>query len=410
LKKKYIKRNLLTHIIVTLLIATLALPVAVGATPATRERYRQLQEQLNTSRQSVREQQSLLTGTRHEMSRVMAEIQDLDQKILDAQEALEEIELSLLNTEIQSTEAKEALDAARDDYDRQFEVLRTRVRVLHEHGTVGFLDIVFQAESIWDFLARWEYVRAVAQFDRELLNNFERAEGDIEARVIDLARWTNLIEDLQFQYNRSLSDLEFTKQEKAVFFEKLAEDTAKFEEVLAVLESERQMVESAFGDITAQLKKEESQIARQRAEEQHNARLALLNNFDGQFAWPVPTHSRISSGFGMRNHPILRVNRMHHGIDIGAPAGTRLIAAAEGYVRFAGWSGGYGNTVIIDHGNSFSTLYAHNSRNRVKEGERVTRGQHIADIGSTGLSTGPHVHFEIRINNTAVDPMKYYPD
>jgi murein DD-endopeptidase MepM/ murein hydrolase activator NlpD len=108
-------------------------------------------------------------------------------------------------------------------------------------------------------------------------------------------------------------------------------------------------------------------------------------------------------------HPIVRQNRMHSGIDVPAPTGTRLIASAEGYVRFAGWSGGYGNTVIIDHGNGYSTLYAHNSRNRVTTGQFVTRGQHIADVGSTGMSTGPHLHFEIRINNSAINPMRYFP-
>ena len=100
--------------------------------------------------------------------------------------------------------------------------------------------------------------------------------------------------------------------------------------------------------------------------------------------------------------------RMHTGIDVSAPTGTRINAAAEGYVRFVGWMGGYGNTIIIDHGGGYSTLYAHNSRNRVAQGQHVRAGQHIADVGSSGLSTGPHLHFEVRRNNVAVDPMAFF--
>ncbi|MCL2198486.1 MAG: M23 family metallopeptidase [Defluviitaleaceae bacterium] len=396
--------------IIAILIVLLVLPILPAfATPATRERHRQLQQQLNQATQSVREQQNLLSGTRHEMSQLMMEMQELDQQIMDAAEALESIELSQLDTEIRIADAEAELEAAREEYDLQFELLRTRVRVIHEEGQIGFLDVLFQAESIVDFFLRWEYIRAIAEFDHALLDRLQSAEQEITNHIEDLVRWRNMVEDLQFQYDRILDDLEFMMYEREIWFANLAENEEVLAELVAMYEHEQRMAQAAFGEIQAQLRREESEIVRRANAEAHSARLAALNNFEGEFQWPIPTHSRISSPFGMRFHPILRQNRHHSGIDVGAPTGTRLIASADGYVRFAGWSGGYGNTVIIDHGNGYSTLYAHNSRNRVVTGQRVSRGDHIADVGSTGMSTGPHLHFEIRVNNRAVNPMNYFP-
>jgi len=401
-KKIYIKK-------IFLLTLVFLMPIfSVGATPATRERHRELQQRLNESRYEVRQQENLLRGTRHEMSQLVAEMQELDQQMVDASIALEGIEFSLLETEIRIAETDEAIETARAEYDLQFEVLKTRVRVIHEQGSVGFFDVLFQAESISDFMARLEFVRTVAEFDREILSRLEAAEKDELAHRDDLARWQARVVDLQAQFLRLQEDLEYLMEERAEWFARLSEDEDRLAQLLAIAEHEQRMAQSAFNEIQVQLKREEDAAARQRAAAAHNATLAELNNFNGQFAWPIPSHSRISSPFGMRMHPILRQNRHHAGIDVGAPTGTKLIAAADGIVRFAGWSGGYGNTVIIDHGNNYSTLYAHNSRNRVTTGQRVTRGAHIADVGSTGMSTGPHLHFEIRISNSAVDPMRYF--
>ncbi|MCL2356377.1 MAG: peptidoglycan DD-metalloendopeptidase family protein [Defluviitaleaceae bacterium] len=383
--------------------------LSAAASPATRERHRQLQQQHRDAQRELQEQQNLLGNTRHEMSQVMLEMQELDRQLAETAEALEGIELSLLDTQIRIADAEDALQAARDDYDLQFETLRARVRVMHEEGSLAMLDVLFQAENIRDFFARWEFIRVAAQFDRDLLDGIQETEHLIESHLEDLARWRMMVETLLFQYSRTHENLEFLMHERTAWFEQLADDETALEELLAIAEYEERMAAASFEQIQTQLRREEDELARARAAAAHNERLAQLNNFGGQFMWPIPSHSRISSQFGMRHHPILRQNRHHSGIDVGAPTGTRLYAAADGYVRFAGWSGGYGNTVIIDHGGGFSTLYAHNSRNRVASGQFVTRGQHIADVGSTGMSTGPHLHFEIRINNRAVDPMNYFP-
>jgi murein DD-endopeptidase MepM/ murein hydrolase activator NlpD len=138
--------------------------------------------------------------------------------------------------------------------------------------------------------------------------------------------------------------------------------------------------------------------------------LALQSNgkyTQGKIGWPVPSSTRITSPYGYRIHPILKTKKLHTGIDIGAKSGSAVLAGNAGKVIFAGYYGGYGYTVIIDHGGKISTLYAHNSKLLVKEGDEVKRGQDIAKIGSTGLSTGPHLHFEVRENGQHKNPMNY---
>ncbi|MCL2741790.1 MAG: peptidoglycan DD-metalloendopeptidase family protein, partial [Oscillospiraceae bacterium] len=126
------------------------------------------------------------------------------------------------------------------------------------------------------------------------------------------------------------------------------------------------------------------------------------------FVWPCKGHTEITSPYGMRYHPIFLDYRMHTGVDVRAGSGVAIQAAAGGTVIMAGWTNAYGNTVIIDHGGGVSTLYGHGSRMVVKEGQYVSAGQHIADVGSTGFSTGPHLHFEVRVSGDPVDPMRYF--
>ena len=183
-----------------------------------------------------------------------------------------------------------------------------------------------------------------------------------------------------------------TKQkEKAVLVEKTRVELKR-------IQDNRQSLEAALDELERISKELEEQIRkRQRAE----------GLGTGKIIWPA--RGRISSPFGWRTHPILKSRRFHSGIDIAIPSGTPVQAADSGVVLISGWNGGYGLFVAIDHGKGISTAYAHNSRLLVKEGDEVTKGQTIALSGSTGWSTGPHLHFEVRENGTPVNPLKYLP-
>ncbi|MCL2217293.1 MAG: peptidoglycan DD-metalloendopeptidase family protein [Defluviitaleaceae bacterium] len=385
----------------------------VGATQATRDRLRELEQQRREAGRHVRDTRDLLVGTQHEMSELMAEMQRLDQQLMDAEERLEDIEISLLLTEIRIAETNSALDAAQEERDLQYEVFRARLRAMYMQGPTGWLEVLLDATSIGDFFMRLEAVQTIAQFDRDMMARLEDAEVQIAANVETLFREQLIIYDLKFLEEAVRAELQAALDEREIWLYSLAENAEQLAAVLAILEDEQRALDAEYGTYRARYEREAAAAAAQRAREAWDANLARLNNFDGQFMWPIPTHGRISSGFGMRFHPILRVNRMHTGIDVGAPTGTHLYAAADGYVRLAGWSGGYGLTVIIDHGRGpsghmYSTLYAHNSRNHVVQGQRVNRGDLIAYVGSTGMSTGPHLHFEVRRNNVAIDPMQFF--
>ncbi|MCL2840233.1 MAG: peptidoglycan DD-metalloendopeptidase family protein [Defluviitaleaceae bacterium] len=395
-------------LIILAVILSLISVLTVGATQQTREQLREIEAQRDAVRRELSENQNLLAGTEHEMSELVAEMQVLDQRFMDAAERLESIEMSLVMTESRREETYHALALAHEERDLQYEVFRARLRAMYMQGPTGWLEVLFDATSISDFFARMEIVQTVAQFDRDMITRIEDAEEQIIANADALFREENMLHDLRFLEEATQVELQAALEEREVWLYALSEDAERLAAVIAVLDYDRRLLDDQYGIYRARYQNEAAALAAQRSREAHNANLERLNNFNGQFAWPIPTHSRISSPFGMRRHPILGVNRMHQGIDVGAPTGTRLVAAADGYVRFAGWSSGFGLTVIIDHGNGYSTLYAHNSVNRVVTGQAVTRGQHIADVGSTGMSTGPHIHFEIRRNNVPVDPMQYF--
>jgi len=395
--------------------ASLMPTVETGASQTTRQRLAEAEAARNAARSQVHGTQNLLTGMRSEMNDLLAEMQAYDERLEYASEALMDIELALLGTELRIEEAEEDLAIAQVERDMQEELLRARLRAMHESGSVGYLEVLFQAASFSDFLMRMEYVRAVAEFDQELLNRLEETEARVAGNIETLGRERVLISDLHFQQERAIQALYDALEEREVWFASMAEDESRLALLLDLQEAEQRALEEEFGQIQTQLRAEEAEIERQRRAEQQRqneaqrqATLAHLNSFNGDFTWPIPTHSRISSPFGTRTHPISGRQEHHSGIDVPAPVGTRIIAAQEGVVRLSGRHGGYGITVIIDHADGYSTLYAHNSQNLVSVGQHVSRGQHIANVGSTGVSTGPHLHFEIRQGGRAVNPMRYF--
>jgi murein DD-endopeptidase MepM/ murein hydrolase activator NlpD len=416
--KKLFRKKIFV-IILALIFVVPVLPIS--ASQATRDQLRELERQRQAAGQLVSEQQNLLDGTEFAMSAVMAEMQELDQQITDANEALETITIDLLSTEIRISDAEAELDIARAERDLQREIFRERVRVMHEQGSVGLLEVLFQAENIADFFLRWEYIRAVAEFDRDLLARLEESEERVAATVDVLTSNRELIRSLQAQQEAAIHAIERRMNEREIFFIALEADAVRHAQYLELLEEEARAVNIEFGIVQTRLNQQLAEEARIRREEEDRRRaeeaaaraaareteLRELGTFDA-FGWPLAVRGTLSSPFGNREDPFTRRTEFHEGIDIAAPGGTHILAAADGIVRFAGHGVGYGNYIIIDHAGGYSTLYAHNSRNRVTTGQYVTRGQHIADVGSTGMSTGPHLHFEIRRNNVAVDPMQYF--
>jgi murein DD-endopeptidase MepM/ murein hydrolase activator NlpD len=411
--KFFFKKNLIFF------FALFFLVLPANAT-STLDALREAERRNLAARQRVSEQQNILAGTQLELSNVMREMQELDQQITDVMEIIETIELDLLATLVRIEAANEDLALAQLERENQMEILSTRVRVMHEQGSVGLLEVLFQAENIADFFARWEYIRTITQFDQDLLAQLQKTEERVASGVDTLNRSQVLISELQAEHENAKLDLEKTAEEKRIFIIQLEGDSEKHAEYLDILAEEAHAINLQFVSAQARHREHLAEQERRRREEEDRrrreaaeraaaeraAQMSTLNPI-GTFVWPLAIRGTITSEFGTRNDPFTGRPTKHEGLDISAPAGTQILAAEAGFVHLANWGVGYGNYIIINHADGYSTLYAHNSRNRVSEGQRVTRGQHIADVGTTGRSTGNHLHFEVRKNGVHQNPMNY---
>ena len=254
-------------------------------------------------------------------------------------------------------------------------------------GETAYLDVILQSKDLSDFLSNCYLITELASYDTDLLEDVytKKNQIEIQKKILD----------------KKQEDLTTTKQNQ-LRTSKILENTKQMREnyISRLSDSEKEL-QAKIDEMNAQYKEVNDEILQ----------LALqgidTRYIGGELAWPVPGYTRISSKYGMRVHPITKVYKLHTGTDISAPMGANFIAANDGIVIKAGYNGAYGNMVIIDHGGGISTLYAHGSEILVQVGQTVTRGQPILKVGSTGYSTGPHAHFEVRINGVVTDPMPY---
>ena len=360
----------------------------------------QQQREIQNEAQGVRGE---LNVTRNEMEELEHEILVMDQILEEAEERLEEIEkdLAITNMELEKTEL--ALEQAEQNRDEHFERFKTRLRVMYIHGPVGYLEVVLQATSFSDFLTRLDHMNTIARSDREMTERLQEAEDQVADMVEENLIYMERVEELQEIQEERIQELEDVLEVKYEFMARLEADAHQHEVKIRQLEQADQAITTQIQQLRAEeeARRRAAQAAARRANRQ------VVQPSGGRMRWPVPGRYEISSGYGSRRHPISGRSEFHSGIDIPAPNGTNIVAADSGTVIISGRMGGYGNTVVIDHGNGLSTLYGHNSRNLVAVGDWVNRGDVIARVGSTGVSTGPHLHFEVRHNGRHVNPGSY---
>ncbi len=340
----------------------------------------QLKEQIDQANQELSETQSQLSDN-------LKEIEELDQKIEDS-----ENELNQLNEQVQSL--KEEISAVETElaevtekYEAQKEIFEKRVVALYETGEVSYLDILLNSSSIYEFVSSYYVISEIAEADNDLLTSIGDKKDEIELKKRTLDQEKENLASLVETQQRTSKILQNTKIIRENYVSKLSE--------------EEKQKQAQIDEMTAQYKAINTQI------------LELLNQgidteyIGGELAWPVPGYTRITSEYGMRVHPITGQYKLHTGVDISAPMGANFIAANDGIVVKAEYNTAYGRMVVIDHGGGISTLYAHGSEILVEVGQTVKRGDSILKVGSSGYSTGPHAHFEVRINGVVTNPMPY---
>lgn len=296
------------------------------------------------------------------------------------QELVEQV--NELNERIQ--ELDKTIEASNNEYNKKMELLKLRLRVMYENSDFTYIDTLVESKSVVDFLERLELVATISKKDKEIIDEIREAKNDIEFKKQLVVGEKDLV---QQKADESLVSIKNLSASRASLDKEIKDINSRLEK----LEAEEDKLISQSNALVNQIKNLQSSGA----------------YAGGNMTWPCPSSSKISSYYGNRLHPILKKYKMHTGIDISANHGASIVAANSGTVMMAGWQNGYGYTVVVDHGGGISTLYAHCSKLLVSKGTKVKAGQTIAKIGSTGLSTGPHLHFEVRKNGSTTDPLKY---
>jgi murein DD-endopeptidase MepM/ murein hydrolase activator NlpD len=349
----------------------------------------QLQQQLTNLKGKIGQLRSQIQQKKREERKVRRDIAELDAQIDTTTNRLHQTRTRLANARQEQRSLAKRLAILTARLQKRQALLAQRLRAAYKHRSISYLNVLLGARSMRELTSRSYVMRQIVKADKELLDAVRADQQAVAQAKARMDRLVTQIGALERDLHAQAAELQEAQHEKKLTLKQIASERALYERQLAELEAESRAIAQRLRAMM------ETPAGRARADKR----------WSGRFIRPV--NGRISSGYGMRTHPIFRVRRMHHGIDIAAPHGTPIFAADSGVVVEAGYIRGYGNTVIIDHGGGVATLYAHCSTILVGVGQEVQRGQMIARVGSTGYTTGPHLHFEIRINGDPVNPAEY---
>lgn len=380
----------MTRVVAALiLVLLLAAPVqaAAGDPPAAaalQERRAQMQrllDQLTRSRRQLRE-------VRQRERRVLGELEDIDRSREAAERRLEELARELNRSQSAAQAAATQLAVTERRLAARRDLLQGRLRTIYKYGRTGYVDVLLGANDAGEFVTRWHFVATIVRADGRLITRYAEDVEEYRALQAVLRQEQARLAAIAAQTEARRREILAREVAKRAALTRLQEERAAYERMTRELEEDSRELE-------ALIRRMQSGGAR--------GGVALARSLAG-FVWPA--RGTFTSSFGIRRHPIFGIRRLHTGQDIAAPYGTPVQAAADGRVIYTGWFGGYGKIVIIDHGQSISTLYAHLSQILTRTGAQVRQGQAIGRVGSTGYSTGPHVHFEVRVDGRPIDPAR----
>jgi murein DD-endopeptidase MepM/ murein hydrolase activator NlpD len=371
-----------------LLSAALVLVFAVlAAAPVLADELEEKQQQLTNVQQQIEAQQRKAELARRKEQTIAEQLRAIQQELDTAEDEYEAANDQLENTEQHIKANVELSNRLTKKLEVQTKTLHRRIRDIYKNGQVNYLDVLLGAKDFNDFVGRMDILKKILAYDNALIQG---TKADRET-----------LRKAKQQLETDRAKIVELRKLAAAKREQVASRRQERRGVLNAATYERETAERAYRELIETSRQIEQMIKRIQSGEKN------IGGSTGTMAWPAD--GEVTSPFGWRVHPIFGTQRLHTGIDIGADYGDAIRAADGGVVIHADWMGGYGNAVIIDHGNGISTLYAHNSQLLVDEGQTVAKGQTVARCGSTGYSTGPHLHFEVRQNGSPVNPLNYLP-
>lgn len=386
----------------TRLVAALLTGVVLCGTPAfIMAEDEDLTNQLDSIQQQVNQQNAIKSDAETVIGSVSEQLRQIEGQLRQATTELNTITEQRVAVENDITLNERQLAEAQKRLEGREAVFYKRVRDIYINGRLSYLDVVIGSKDFSDFANRLEVLKRIIDSDINLISEIKKERAQIEAHKKKLEEDRAKLVELEKVALAKQAEIEQKKAERNVVLQKAQNDRAVAMQAIEELNA-------SSAQISAMLK--ERQAARAAAAAAAAQAAGQGSSYTwvqgtGQLGWPVS--GEITSPYGYRVHPIWGTTIYHSGIDIGVDEGTPVHAADSGVIVWSGWMGGYGYAVVIDHGNGLSTLYGHNSELAVDEGQSVSKGQVVAYAGSTGNSTGPHVHFEVRENGDPVDPMGY---
>lgn len=333
-----------------------------------------------------------LSALEDEKDDLLVSIEKLDKKMENVSERLDEVNEDYTTASTELDELTAALTLAEQDEASQYETMKKRIKYMYENGNQGYLDIILSSKSVGDFLNRVEYVNKITAYDNKMLKEYKNTKNEVTEKKEAAQEKKNQLEILQEEVELEQDNLQSLSEKKQ---KKLEDYTTSIDEKSDEAQAYQEEIE-----------KKEKEIDKLLLEQ------AKDNGFSGErveggFIWPLAVSGTITSHFGRRSAPTAGASTYHKGIDIAAPAGTAIYAVADGTVTTATYSSSAGNYVMINHGNGLYTVYMHASRLYCSVGDKVSQGDRIAAVGSTGVSTGAHLHFGVISNGNYVNPEDY---
>lgn len=371
---------------------SVAVKKANQAVDSAKEEKATMEKSLDAAKQMLQDLEAM-------KSSVESKVAELDTELTTVNAQLEELQKKLQDKIQEIEKTKEDISKAKAVEEKQYEDMKVRIKYMYEQGNTQYAALILESQSIADFLNKADYVASISEYDRQMLEKYEETRKQVEELE---ARLVVEQQELEVQEKET--------KDKVEAIEVLVEaKEAELETVNGQIASKEQLIAEYEADIEEQNRViQELEAAAKRAAEEAAQTGASTQKYDGGiFAWPCPAYTRISSPFGYRMHPTLGVVKFHNGVDLAAPAGSAILAAYDGTVISAAYNDSMGNYVMINHGDGIYTIYMHASALYVSAGQKVTKGETIAAVGTTGRSTGNHLHFSVRVNGEYVDPMGY---
>ncbi|MBD5514737.1 MAG: peptidoglycan DD-metalloendopeptidase family protein [Lachnospiraceae bacterium] len=376
------------------------------ARAVTNDSIREKEDQIKKAKEEVSNLKSSMTDVealKKELERskndLTAYVTQLDTELSGIQEKIQKYNTLITEKEDQIVETTEELNEAIKQQEDQYEAMKKRIRFMYEKGDTFYLEMLFSSAGFADMMNKADYIESLSRYDRNKLEEYVQTREMVELCKEELETEKELLDEAKTAKEAEEATISSLIEEKEAQIKSVSGDIANKEAAIKEYEA---MIAQENAEISALEKAVAEEKARLEAE---NAQARIYNG--GMFTWPCPGYKRISDEYGNRIHPILGTQQFHNGVDMAASSGTAILAAYDGDVIAATYSSSMGNYIMIDHGSGLYTIYMHCSALYVSKGQAVTKGQNIAAVGSTGRSTGPHLHFSVRLNGNYVSPWNY---